>query len=362
MSTDTPIKRQRHNKKRVLVSSSLSTSSSECISVTTDTISDVTTTSTVKRAAKKKFPIVAVITPDGIEGTLHIPSEARKPLIVHLPIQSNNVIFNDNILCYDPAPPPCIIEPYDGQSDIFSSSSENVISKVDILQLQKEEYLNIAKPAQSLTPVHHLPVKIYKDVTMLVQYKDSTECKKIPEKSDSACFWCCYTFECQPVVLPIKDEGEYLQVYGNFCSPECAMSYLFDIRQDFHSRWEQFSLLNRIYSSGTAVIRPAPSKFVLKLFGGPMDIAEFRGDNYQAKMRVDIHIPPMVSLLSTMDTKPIDFYDINLTKDAMETAKERLQRAEITLKLQRTKPLKAWESTLDACMNLRIKSTSRKNE
>ena len=63
----------------------------------------------------------------------------------------------------------------------------------------------------------------------------------------------------------------------------------------------------------------------------------------------------MVSILATMDTKPIDFYDTTLTKNVTETVKERLQKAEEVLRLRRTKPLKAWESTLDACINLKIK-------
>lgn len=76
---------------------------------------------------------------------------------------------------------------------------------------------------------------------------------------------------------------------------------------------------------------------------------------YSHKVRVDIHLPPMVSILATMDTKPIDFYDASLTKNVTETVKERLQKAEEVLRLRRTKPLKAFESTLDACLNLKIK-------
>ena len=55
-------------------------------------------------------------------------------------------------------------------------------------------------------------------------------------------------------------------------------------------------------------------------------------------------------------TKPIDFYDASLTKGMTETVKERIQKAEEVLRLRRTKPLKAWESTLDACINLKIKA------
>jgi hypothetical protein len=70
-------------------------------------------------------------------------------------------------------------------------------------------------------------------------------------------------------------------------------------------------------------------------------------------VRIDIHLPPMVSILATMDTKPIDFYDASLTKGVTETVKERLQKAEEVLRLKRTKPLKAWESTLDSFINLK---------
>ena len=87
-----------------------------------------------------------------------------------------------------------------------------------------------------------------------------------------------------------------------------------------------------------------------------MSIEEYRGMLLSRTVRVDVHLPPMVSILATMDTKPIDFYDSNLTKTVNETVKERLQKAEEGLRLRRTKPLKAWESTLDACLNLRIRT------
>ena len=69
----------------------------------------------VKRASKKKqFPVVAVITPDGIEGNLL--QGTRRPLIVHLPIQSKNVQMNDMPIAYDPFPPTEAV-PYDSNAD-----------------------------------------------------------------------------------------------------------------------------------------------------------------------------------------------------------------------------------------------------
>jgi hypothetical protein len=305
---------------------------------------------TKKTSKKKQFPVVAVITPNGIEGNLL--SKGRTPLIVHLPIQSKDVPMNDMPIMYDPQPP-TDAQPYDSHAD-------NPFCE-DVEQLTSAPLPTVpSPPTENFVESQHEPepeIDYYHlKSTFLVQFKDSSEVKQLPEHSDAACFWCCHTFTHRPVVLPIRDTGEHLLVTGNFCSPECATAYLFDIRQDSHTRWEQFALLHRIYGEACqGTIYPAPPRNVLKLFGGALSIQEYRSLIQSHKVRVDIHLPPMVSILATMDTKPIDFYDASLTKNVSETVKDRLQKAEEVLRLRRTKPLKAWESTLDACINLKIK-------
>lgn len=303
-------------------------------------------TDTEPKAGKKKFPIVAVVTPNGIEGNLL--QKEQRPLIVHLPIHSRDVVNHDMPIVYDPQPPGDTV-PY----DIFNPFQD------DVEQVTHE----------TIQPIERTPVTVQKEVkteeidyynlkgTMLVQYKNSSDVKQIPTKSDAACMWCCHIFTHRPVILPIRDTGEYIEVMGNFCSPECAVAYLFDIRQDSHTRWEQLSLLYRIYGQRcNGNIHPAPARTVLSLFGGVLSIDEYRQLLQSQKVLIDVHLPPMVSILATMDTKPIDFYDSGLTKNVMDTVHERLQKAEEGLRLRRTKPLKAWESTLDACINFRIKA------
>jgi hypothetical protein len=321
---------------------------------------------TIKKTSKKKqFPVIAIVGPDGIEGNL-LP-EQRRPLIVHLRIQSKDIPMNDMPIAYDPAPPNDA-QPYDiNADDPFYEGVEQfdnqVITPNDVLQPSKLENLQLEQPIISTpvtTTVTTTPLEIdYYNLksTLLVQFKDSAEVKTIPQTSDVACFWCCHTFTNRPVVMPIRDTGEHLQVTGNFCSPECTCAYLFDMRQDSHTRWEQLALLYRVYGEACqGKIQPAPARNTLKLFGGSLSITDYRNLIRSHKVRIDIHLPPMVSILATMDTKPIDFYDSSLTKGASETIKERLQKAEEVLRLRRTKPLKAWESTLDACINLKIKA------
>lgn len=328
--------------------------------VVAETTEENTNEKPVKKTSKKKqFPVVAVITPDGIEGSLL--TTQRRPLIVHLPIQSKDIPNTDMPIAYDPHPP-MDAQPYDIHADDpFCDEVEQLPQPTNIeapVQAEADPVpaavINtntVVAPAEPVIDYYTLKS------TLLVQYKDSSDVKKVPEQSDAACFWCCHTFTHRPVVLPIRDTGEYLQVMGNFCCPECATAYLFDIRQDSHTRWEQLSLLYRVYGEAcNGLIHPAPPRATLKLFGGNLSIQDYRKMIYSHTVRVDIHLPPMVSILATMDTKPIDFYDASLTKNMNDTVKERLQKAEEVLRLRRTKPLKAWESTLDACINLKIKS------
>ena len=308
-----------------------------------------------KRGAKKKFSVVAVVTQNSIEGSLQ--PEVRKPLIAHLPIESKDVIFHDTPIIYNPIPP-TNVEPYDAATDDpFSESVESLQTNMLIAPLIQVTNTSSTATVGSVAAGTMDTPDYYKKGTLLVQYQGSEETKTLPEHVDIACFWCCHRFDSRPVILPVRDQGEYIQVMGNFCSPECSMAYLFDMQQDSYARWEQLSLLNRLYGQAVGgAIKPAPPRQVLKMFGGPVSIEDYRNLVRQGKLRVDIHLPPMVSLLATMDTKPIDFYDVSLTKNVMETVKERLAKAEEVLKLKRTKPLKAWESTLDACINLKVRS------
>ena len=66
---------------------------------------------------KKPVTVVAVVTPNGIEGSF---SEPRKPLIVHLPFSSNDINFTDSsTLRYDPHPPQQPVPYEDESSNVY---------------------------------------------------------------------------------------------------------------------------------------------------------------------------------------------------------------------------------------------------
>jgi hypothetical protein len=64
----------------------------------------------------------------------------------------------------------------------------------------------------------------------------------------------------------------------------------------------------------------------------------------------------MVSIIGSIDTKPIDFYDTTMKSNITLLPYDKIQKAEEGLRLKRSKPLKDRESTLDSCMNLEVKN------
>jgi hypothetical protein len=305
---------------------------------------------TPKKSSKKPVKVVAVVTADGIDGSFS--PEPRRPLIAHLQIRTNEVLFHDQALRYDPNPPSEVEPaPYDAaDGDIFTAGQE-------ILDIQKVQAQAVAPPS---SPVEVQPKSMpcFKKFNLMVQYKEWSEKRLLPESTDIACFWCAHTFEGMPCVIPEREVDMVYMVYGNFCSPGCGISHLLMEGLDPHVRWERLALLHRVYDyDGTGRIFPAPARECLKLFGGPMSIEVFRATMQEKKVRVDVHMPPMVSILGSIDTKPIDFFDTNVKQGAIPTAPQR--SVEEGLRLKRNKPLKERESTLDTVMNIKIGGARR---
>lgn len=312
-----------------------------------------------KREKKSKHKVVAVVTADGIQGNFQ--AETRRPLIAHLPIHSNEIQFNDQPFVYDPRPPGSFeafdaseIDPFATEAS-YENAPKDTMNVVDVVDV-KVEPVNVKDTTESRQKNQLQPKKEYGPSTLLVQFASTKESHELPEHSKLACFWCCEVFESRPCVIPIRVIESVWQVYGNFCCPQCAMAYLMSEILDTHTRWERIALLNRLYGKNVnGRLYPAPSRESLERFGGPISIDNFRSICESQKIRVDIHMPPMVSILASMDTKPIDFYETPLrnTFASPYSYTPNTTPSEPTgLKLKRNKPLKDKENTLDSCLNI----------
>ena len=303
------------------------------------------------KKTKKPVKVVAVVTSSGIDG--NFSPEPRRPLIAHLQIHSSEVQFNDMPVHYDPAPP-LQPEPYDaGADNIFSSHQEALL-----LREEKEEVVDV-KPVDIVVVPHvdTAPMPAFVRTNLMVQFRAASESHQLPATSEIACFWCTHSFDTQPCIIPEREDKGLWRVYGNFCCAECAVSYLLNETMDPHVRWERMALLHRLYDpQGISRIFPAPARESLKVFGGPFTIESFRATVRAGKVRVDIHMPPMVSILGSIDTKPIDFFDSSLKNTMFTPAEKTVRNTEEGLRLKRTKPLKDRDSTLDSVMNFQIKT------
>jgi len=96
----------------------------------------------------------------------------------------------------------------------------------------------------------------------------------------SACFWCTCEFDNPPVYIPKHYIKNAYDVYGCFCSPECATAYLMEEHIDSSSKFERYHLINNIYAKiydYKKNIKPAPNPYyMLDKYYGNLTIQEYR--------------------------------------------------------------------------------------
>ena len=317
-----------------------------------------------KRASKsKQVPIVAVVSADGdIQG--NFAPEPRRPLIIHLPFRSTEVQFQDGPLVYNPAPP-VNPQPYDALADDLYASNAELLSNGEDNQINRSTDTLPAAISESDLPkaentvvqnsVEEVQIKVFRTIDVMIDYKVGNETMSLPESTSACCFWCSGQFEGRPVVIPTQEEYGVYTVYGNFCTISCSLAYLLNEHIDPQVRWERQALLHRMYKQ-VENVQPAPPRESLKFFGGCLSHSQFREIIGKKQIRIDANLPPIISILSVLDTKPIDFYETSLRNtSATGIDVDVAKRIEPGLRLKRSKPLKDKESTLDAVMNLHVK-------
>ena len=96
----------------------------------------------------------------------------------------------------------------------------------------------------------------------------------------SACFWCTCKFNTANIYIPKSIQDEHINVYGCFCSPECATSFLMNENIDTSTKFERYSLINYIYGAIYKYkhnIKPAPNPYyTLDKYCGNLTIEEYR--------------------------------------------------------------------------------------
>ena len=134
------------------------------------------------------------------------------------------------------------------------------------------------------TPCHDSNNENNSDVTKNINLKlkdleKNLHFNNIGDKK-SACFWCTCGFDNPTVYIPKSQVKDEYNVYGCFCSPECATAYLMNENIDSSTKFERYHLLCYIYAkiyNYEKNIKPAPNPhYLLDKFYGNLSIQEYR--------------------------------------------------------------------------------------
>lgn len=120
--------------------------------------------------------------------------------------------------------------------------------------------------------------------------------------NNQCCFWCCHPIEYKIYGMPTNYDSinDSYVIYGAFCSLQCANAHNFSSHNGSDKVWEinsMIQMLARRYGISN-FIRPAPSKFLLKMFNGYLTIEEFRNLHKNNETSHVLNLPPMISIPS----------------------------------------------------------------
>jgi predicted Zn-ribbon and HTH transcriptional regulator len=150
----------------------------------------------------------------------------------------------------------------------------------------------------------------------------------------AACFWCTYEFDSPPIYIPSSMRNGETKVYGCFCSPECACSYLKNEIIDDSTRWERYNMLNNLYCKIYKYeknIKPAPNPFyTLEKYYGNLDIEEYRKllKNERLLMVIDKPLTKILPELHEENNELPNIFGNLLNEKKNNSVKYRLKRNE----------------------------------
>lgn len=207
------------------------------------------------------------------------------------------------------------------------------------------------KPVSSLmsiqyepfTPSDNRPLKTGANTEVIecnVEYKDA---KIYPRNSRTVCWWDGHPFDTKPFFIPKNiyahthshEDTEY-NVYGNFCSPECALAHLHsETALDPELKWGRVMLLQemakKVYNDETKRLSPSLPRWVLKEYGGGLSIEEYREACTKTRDSCEIVYPPIIVdmpilKMSNVEKKPQKVEKVIINEDRFRKAEQNLSK------------------------------------
>jgi hypothetical protein len=163
------------------------------------------------------------------------------------------------------------------------------------------------------------------------------------------CWWCCHSWGGEFLHLPFKIDPKTNKhvTMGDFCSWECMAAFNID-KNGIHTGSKINMLIASAYKKATGHLRhpkPAPSRYVLKSFGGNLSIDEYR--NLEPNNHPIISMPGQLHRVHIVSPAPRTLF----TKATPINTDGNIDNE--SLKLKRTKPLKRDQNNLENMMGLK---------
>jgi hypothetical protein len=153
--------------------------------------------------------------------------------------------------------------------------------------------------------------EIWKKINQLkLSFHKSDICQNIRGAQRSACFWCTYEFDSPAIYIPKSVLKDMYNVYGCFCSPECAAAFLMNESIDTSTKFERYHLLNSLYGKiykYEKSIKIAPNPYyLLNKFYGTLTIQEYR-KLFQSDQMIYVVNKPLTHILPELYEDNNDF-------------------------------------------------------
>lgn len=160
------------------------------------------------------------------------------------------------------------------------------------------------------------------------------------QSTDCHCWWCCHQFKTMPIGIPVHYDklSKKFRVKGVFCSFACMTMF-----NDNSKKPIENYIIKDLYNTLTgqsfsSIIKRAPPRECLKMFGGELDIEEFRENFKESKIYTKIEYPMYISrdYIEEIDIKNAKNANVNVFEDIftinsnsiqqINDAKRRLQK------------------------------------
>jgi hypothetical protein len=280
--------------------------------------------------------------------------------IVHLQIPCDrveNVVnnMNNSYLSYDTT----VSNWYSTIDDLnenYSKSVENVDS--EDINAKLESMIESRRNDFDMSKTKSNEIRRPVDYTML-QFRECNRKKIWPQRTNIYCFNCAHSFDHTPASLPFKYQNGIFYVYGCFCYPECAAAFNFNESICVENVHENYNLLNlmyrKIYNDPNYRVKIASHRTCLKIFGGTLDIDDYRKSFNNNHINHHIIMPPVISIIPLQEENNIVYYKKNVQTTIHNNNKGydgAYKNKDRDYTLKRTKPVVNKQNTLDSCMNI----------